>query len=289
MKKKALISKPLEGREALFRRKLMQIEQSRKADAVCLHGFLTNELVQCFFEEISRLANENMQAEKNLLVILNSTGAEFESLRFLCKEIYRRYDQLEVVIPYEALGASMILALSADKLWLDKNALVGNININESSLQSLELVNAGIDIYELPIEFKKGVSIDESLQITMPEGLTAQQSQSVKGQINLLMEIRKLLFSGLFKHHLSNLESSDREKKAIQLVNYFTDRTNFPTPSSYIRMPQLIALGALPNEYIDEIDGMVDYEILLHLVMNQVMVNGSGIQSLVQSRDNTIY
>lgn len=106
---------------------LRQLASIRKSDVMAIYGPMHNGLPGTVRDEIERLA-ENREHQQPLTIILNTGGGLVDPVERTVGVIRQHYDQVDFIIPDQAMSAGTVFALSGDNIYMDYYSQLGPID-----------------------------------------------------------------------------------------------------------------------------------------------------------------
>ena len=113
--------------ERMLEVQLEQLASLRKSDFLAIYGPMSDGLPAAVRHELENLIDDTEHKNK-LTIILNTGGGLINPVERTVGIIRRHYDQVDFIIPDQAMSAGTILALSGDNIYMDYYSQLGPID-----------------------------------------------------------------------------------------------------------------------------------------------------------------
>ena len=178
------------------------IELAKKFDGECvsINSLMYPNLDNSFYNLIKELRNSPIQDKpfdrNHLVVMLESDGGITETVEKMVEIMRNNYDKVSFVIPYYALSAGTILALSGDKIYMNYFSVLGPIDVQVPGLTGKPVSGNGIKkrYWDLVEKINDKQNLDASmaelaiLQSKFDEGLLSEIDQNNEYAQNLVAD-----------------------------------------------------------------------------------------------------
>ena len=113
--------------ERMLEVQLEKLASLRKSDFLAIYGPMSDGLPAAVRHELENLIDDTEHKNK-LTIILNTGGGLINPVERTVGIIRRHYDQVDFIIPDQAMSAGTILALSGDNIYMDYYSQLGPID-----------------------------------------------------------------------------------------------------------------------------------------------------------------
>lgn len=123
-----------------FDEKLKEVEDSRNSTILIINSKKKNDMFGGLLGDSSRTCISlddaeaiidiftKIDSDKTLDIILNTTGGSLTAAEMICNALINHKGQTNVFIPDYAFSAGSIIALACDKIYLEKNAVMSQVD-----------------------------------------------------------------------------------------------------------------------------------------------------------------
>lgn len=131
----SIVSLVYEGADLVpeIRRALAEVEKVRGRRCVCYVANVVKDTSETsihpgdhlpFSEMVDRIPNSETAVD----VCLVTPGGNAEQVTQFVSALRRRFDSVEFILPYKAMSAGTLWALSGDRIWMDSRAFLGPVD-----------------------------------------------------------------------------------------------------------------------------------------------------------------
>lgn len=116
-----------------IRRALADLENVRQRRCICYVANVIKDIAETSIHPGDHLPFAEMvdkipASEKNIDVYLVTPGGNAEQVTQFVTELRRKFTGVEFILPYKAMSAGTLWALSGDRIWMDSRAFIGPVD-----------------------------------------------------------------------------------------------------------------------------------------------------------------
>jgi len=283
------------AQDAIRRKYLSELSEYTKRDTIMISSaFSSMEKVQNLPNFLISITNEDIQGvmsalhglENNKLdIILHSPGGSLEAVEQIVNYLRKKYENIRVIIPQNAMSAATMLACAADLIIMGKHSAIGpidpQITFPTETGHFTAPAQSILDEFELAKQEIKKDSTTAPIWVRRLDKYPIGFLKICENTIELSKEIvEKWLETWMLKN------DPDKVEKAEQIANWLTDTNIHKTHGRPIdiKMAQTQGLIIEPlegdNEFQDKVLSVFHAAMATHLVSNCVKFienqNGRG-------------
>lgn len=212
--------------------RLRSLEEHFKADCIFCYGPIIPFEIRGFRNFIELLREEN-DKQKRLAIFLNSQGGSVETVEKWVEIIRNHYEEVDFIVPDEAMSAGTIFCMSGDKIYMDYSSSLGPIDPQVFNGTDWVPALGYLDQFEKMIEkSKNGELTDAELMAMQNQDLAMlnQYEQAKNLTISLLKEwLVKYKFKTWTQHETSAekqgqpVNQDEKEERAEEIAKLLSD------------------------------------------------------------------
>ena len=113
--------------ETILELQLTGLASLQKSDVMAIYGPMSYSLPAAVRDEIEKLI-ENVEHHNTLTIVLDTGGGLIEAVERTVGVIRQHYNQVDFIVPDQAMSAGTVFALSADNIYMDYYSQLGPID-----------------------------------------------------------------------------------------------------------------------------------------------------------------